>query len=105
MDSLVIDNLGRYRVDLRITNVEFDNHYLNITVRNIGWNPTKISSVIVNQTSTLHTVSVHEPVSPGEIISFRVAFKWASGYRYQIKLETTDNFENHGCNTFSTVAP
>ena len=105
MDPLIIDNLSRYRVDLYITNVQFDNDYLNITVRNIGWNPTTISSVIINQTSTLHTVPVYEPILAGEIISFRVAFKGTSGYLYQITLETTDNFEYHSCNTFSTIAP
>ena len=105
MDPLIIDNLSRYRVDLYITNVQFDNDYLNITVRNIGWNPTTISSVIINQTSTLHSVPVHEPISAGEIISFRVAFTWTSGYMYKITLETTDNFEKHGCNTFSKIAP
>ena len=86
-NSLLIDNLSRYRVDLYITDVQFDNDYLNITVRNIGWNPTTISSVIINQTSTLHTISVHEPISANEIISFRLGFKWTSGYRYQITLE------------------
>ncbi len=105
MNPLTIDNLSAHRVDLYITNVQFDNDYLNITVRNIGWNPTTISLVIINQTSTLQTVPVHEPISSGEIISFRVAFKWISGYRYQITLETTDNFEKHGCNTFSIIAP
>ena len=105
MNPLTIDNLSRYRVDLYITNVQFENDYLNMTVRNIGWNPTIISSVMINQTSTLHTVPVHEPISAGEIISFRVAFKWTSGYRYQIELETTDDFEKHGCNTFSIIAP
>jgi hypothetical protein len=105
MDPLVIDNLARYRVDLYITNIQFDDDYLNVTVRNIGWNPTTISSVIINETSTLHTVPVQEPISPGEIISFRTAFKWTSGYSYQIKLETTDNFEKHGCNIFSAIAP
>lgn len=105
MTPLTIDNLSSYRVDLYITNVQFDDDYLNITVRNIGWKPTTISSVIINQTSTLHTVPVHEPISAGEIISFRAALKWTSGYTYQIKLETTDNFENHGCNTFSAAAP
>jgi hypothetical protein len=105
MDPLVIDNLARYRVDLYITNIQFDDDYLNVTVRNIGWNPTTISSVIINETSTLHTVPVQEPISPGEIISFRTAFKWTSDYSYQIKLETTDNFEKHGCNIFSAIAP
>jgi hypothetical protein len=105
MDPLTIDNLSRYRVDLYTTNVQFDDDYLNVTERNIGWNPTTISSVIINQTSTLHTVPVQEPISLGEIISFRTAFKWTSGYIYQIKLETTDNFEKHGCNTFSAIAP
>jgi hypothetical protein len=105
LNPLTIDNLAVHRVDLYITNVQFDIDYLNITVRNIGWNPTTISSVIINQTSTLHTVPAHEPISAGELISFRAAFKWISGYKYQITLETTDNFENHGCNTFSAIAP
>ena len=105
MDPLIIDNLSRYRVDLYITNVQFDNDYLNITVRNVGVNPTTISSVIINQTSTFHTVPVYEPILAGEIISFRTGFKWTSGYMYQITLETTDNFEKHGCNTFSIIAP
>jgi hypothetical protein len=65
MDPLVIDNLSRYRVDIYITNVQFDNDRLNITVSNIGWNPTTISSVIIKQTSTLHTVPVHELISIG----------------------------------------
>ena len=105
LNPLTIDNLSAHRVDLYITNVQFDNDYLNITVQNIGWNPTTISSVIINQTSILHTIPVHEPIVAGEIISFRVAFKWTSGYRYQITLETTDDFEKHGCNTFSAIAP
>ena len=105
LNPLTIDNLSAHRVDLDITNVQFENDYLNITVRNIGWNPTTISSVIINQTSKLHTVPVHEPIVAGEIISFRVAFNWISGYMYQITLETTDKFENHGCNTFSATAP
>ena len=105
MNPVIIGGLWRYSVSLDITNVQFDNDYLNITVRNVGVNPTTISLVIINQTSTSHTVPVHEPISAGEIISFRVAFKWTSGYRYQITLETTDNFEHHSCNTFSKIAP
>ena len=104
-NSLVIDGLWRYSVVLDITNVQFDNDYLNITVRNVNVNPTIISSVIINQTTTSQTVPVHEPISAGEIISFRVAFEWTSGYRYQITLETTDDFEYHSCNTFSKIAP
>ena len=105
MNPLTIDNLMNYSVDLRITDVQFDNDYLNITVRNIGVNPTTISSVIINQTSTRHTIPVHEPIlGCGEIISFRIAFKWTFGYRYQIKLETTDDFDYHSCNTFSIIA-
>ena len=105
LNPLTIDNLGAHRVDLYITDVQFDNDYLNITVRNIGWNPTTISSVIINHTSTLHTVPAHESISSGELISFRAAFNWTSGYTYQITLETADNFEKHGCNTFSAIAP
>jgi len=105
MNPEIIGGLWKYSVDLSITNVQFDNDYLNITVRNIGFNPTTISSVITNQTSTLHTVPAHEPISAGEIISICIAFKWISGYTYQMKLETTDNFDYNSCNTFSTIAP
>ena len=105
MNTLTIDNLSAHRVYLYITKVLFENDYLNITLRNIDWNPKTLSSVIINQTFTLHIVLVHEPIPAGEIRSFRVTFNWASGYMYQIKLETTDNFEKHGCNTFSTIAP
>ena len=105
MEPLVIDSLANDPAELYITNVQFINDYLNITVRNVGIKSTTISSVNINQTSTLHTVPVHEPISPGEIISFRIAFKWTSGYTYQIKMETTDNLDNHYCHTFSAIAP
>jgi hypothetical protein len=105
MDSLTIDSLGHHQVALYITNAQFINDYLNITVKNVGVKSTTISSVVINQTSTLHTVPVHDPISPGEIISIRIAFKWTSGYTYQIQLETTDNLDYPSCNTFSAIAP
>lgn len=105
MNPLVIDSLGHHQVALYITNVQFINDYLNITVTNVGVNTTTISSVTINQTSALHTVPVYEPISPGEIITIRIAFKWASGCTYQIKLGITDNLDYHYCNIFSAFAP
>jgi hypothetical protein len=105
MDSLTIDSLGHHQVALYVTNAQFDNDLMNITVRNVGVKSTIISSVIINQTSTLHTVPVHEPISPAELITIRIAFKWTSGCTYQIKLETTDNLDYNYCNTFSAIAP
>jgi len=79
--------------ELSITDVQFDKDYLTITVKNSGSRATIISEVMVNQTSTPHTVAVHEPVSVGEEISIRIGFKWTSGYTYQIRLTATlDNY-------------
>ena len=104
-NPITIDSLGNHQVALYITNVQFDNDNLSITVRNVGVKSTTISSVIINQTSTLHTIPVHEPISQGEIISIRIAFKWTSGSTYQVKLETTDNLDYNYCNTYSVIAP
>jgi hypothetical protein len=92
-------------VELRITDVQFDEDYLNITVKNVGAASTIISEVIINQTSTPHTVPVHEPISAGGEIIIRIDFKWTSGYTYQIKLKTSDNADwNHPAMS-SVVAP
>jgi len=77
--------------DVWITGVQFDNGYLTITVKNNGTLGTTKSEVTVNQTSTLHTVPVHELIGAGEQISIRIGFKWTSGYTYQIKLKPADN--------------
>lgn len=87
---------------LRITDVQFDEDYLNITVRNLCTQEKIVSEVTVRDleaygygftvdwTSTPHKVAVHEPISVGEEISFRISFKWTSGCAYQIRLETAD---------------
>jgi len=85
--------------DLSITKVQFEKDYLTITVKNQGShsltiNEVTVSEVIVsdegmvNQNSTSRTFSVLLPVSEGEQISICISLKWASGYLYQIKLET-----------------
>jgi hypothetical protein len=88
--------------DLGITEVQFEKDYLNITVENICTQAKTISEVtvsdlmagdtgfIINQTSTPHTIPLHEPISAGEQISIRISFNWTSGHAYQIKLETAD---------------
>jgi hypothetical protein len=75
-------------VKLEITEVQFDNGYLNITVKNIGTSSTTINQVTVNQTSTPYTVPVHEPVVADGQISIRARFNWVSGSTYQVGLKT-----------------
>jgi hypothetical protein len=100
--------------DIRITDVQFDEDYLNITVKNVCTNVEIVSEVTVRDleaygygfsvdwTSTPHTVAVHEPISVGEEISFRISFNWTSGCAYQIELEPADK----GWGTsFNVVAP
>jgi hypothetical protein len=88
-------------VELEITEVQFDNAYLNITVKNIGTSATTINEVMVNQTSTPYTVPVHEPIVDGEQILIRIRFNWFSGSTYQIGLKTVrGEFFYH-----TTVAP
>ena len=92
-------------VDLRITDVHFHNDYLNVTVKNVGCSGTVISGVTVNQTSTPHTIPLHEQIWAGEEISVRIDFKWTSGYAYQIKLETEDKENWDHIDTTVAVAP
>jgi hypothetical protein len=88
--------------DIRITEVQFDEGYLNITVKNVCTNVEIVSEVTVRDleaygygftvdwTSTPHVVAVHEEVPVGKEISFRISFKWTSGRAYQIELEPED---------------
>jgi hypothetical protein len=87
--------------DLSITDVEFEESYLTLTVRNLCKYPTTISEVMVNQTSTPHTVPINEQLSAYGQVSIRISFKWASDYTYQVRVKTARG--NHFYNT--TVAP
>jgi hypothetical protein len=75
-------------VELEISEVQFDNDYLNVTVKNIGTSATTINQVIVNQTSAPYTVPVHEPVVAGGQISIRARLNWVSGSTYHVGLRT-----------------
>jgi hypothetical protein len=75
-------------VELEITEVQFDNDYLNVTVKNIGTSATTINQVMVNQTSAPYTVPVHEPVVAGGQISIRARFNWVSSSTYHVGLRT-----------------
>jgi hypothetical protein len=98
---LIIDSLGINPVALDVTGIQFDIDCLNVIVRNVGVKTTTINLVVINQTSKIYTVPVNEPILSGEMISIHVAFKWTSGYTYQIKLETADDLD---CNTISAIA-
>jgi len=99
---------------LRITDVQFGEDFLNITVDNTCTKEKIVSEVTVRDlepygygfsvdwTSTPHTVAVHEPLPMGEKISFCISFNWTSGHAYQIELETAD--EGWGT-AFNVVAP
>jgi len=88
--------------DLRISDVQFDEYCLNITVKNLYTQAKIVSEVTmrnleaygygfnVDWTSTPHTVAVHELLPMGEEISFCISFNWTSGCAYQIELETAD---------------
>ena len=102
--------------DLRITDVQFEEDYLNITVENLCTREKIVSEVTVRDlkplgygfsvdwTSTPHVVAVHEPVPMGEETSFRIRFNWASGRAYQIQLETEDR-EDRIAASYNEVAP
>jgi hypothetical protein len=98
----------------RITDVQFDVGYLNITVENLDVQEKIVSEVRVrdliierygfstDRTSTPYVVGVHEPLPVGEEISFCISFNWASGRAYQIELEPSDK----GWGTsFNVIAP
>lgn len=88
--------------DLNITDVQFNEDYMTITVKNQGNYNLIIREVrvnnfiesdqglIINQTSTSYSAPLHEPISVGERISIKVSFNWTSGYIYEISLKTTD---------------
>ena len=88
--------------DLRITNVQFEIDYLNITVKNTSLQTKIVNKVTIrdlittydgfsiNHTSIPLTVAVHEPISDGEEISFCMSVKWTSDFGYQIQLGTED---------------
>jgi hypothetical protein len=103
MNPLTVGPIGI--VDLRITDAQFDNGYLNVTVKNVGCSGTVISGVTVNQTSTPYTFPVHEQIWANEEISVCIDFKWTSGYAYQIKLETEDKENWDHLDTTVAVAP
>jgi hypothetical protein len=87
--------------NLSITDVEFDKGYLTLAVRNLCKYPTTITEVQVNQTSTPHTVPVHEPISANEQISIRIGFKWTSAFTYQVVLKTSRG----NCYYYTAISP
>ena len=104
-------------VDLMITNVQFEEDYLNITVENTIVQAKIVSEVTIrdliktdynfsiNRTSTPLTVAVHESISSGEEISFPIIFKWTSGRSYRIELETADTKDWSPHTIYNAVAP
>jgi hypothetical protein len=86
--------------NLSITDAEFDEDYLTLTVRNICKYPTTISKIIINQTSA-HVFPVCEKLSAYGQASIGISFNWTSGSIYQVGVKTAY------CNQFwcTAVAP
>ena len=88
--------------DLNITDVQFNEDYVTIEVKNQGNYDLIIREVrvnnfiesdqglIINQTSTPYFASLQEPISVGEQISIKVSFNWISGYIYEVSLKTAN---------------
>ena len=103
--------------DLCITDVQFEEYYLNITVKNSVTQAKIVSEVTIrdlittdysfsiNRTSTPFKVAVNESISSGEEISFPISFKWTSGRSYRIELETVDTKDLSPATIFNAFAP
>lgn len=88
--------------DLNITDVQFNEDYMTIKVKNQGNYNLIIREVrinnfiesdqglIINQTSTTYFVPLQEPISVGEQISIKVSFNWTSDYIYEVSLKTAN---------------
>ena len=80
---------------LTITDVQFDEVYLSIMVKNNSTLPITISEVTIYQNSTSYNVPMHElSIAGGDEIPMRISresFNCTSGYTYQIKLTTSGN--------------
>ena len=104
-------------VNLWITNVQFEEDYLNITVENTCEQAKIVSEVTIrdlittgysfsiNQTSTPLIVAVYESISSGEEISFPIIFKWNSGCSYRIELETVGTKDRSRTPIYNAFAP
>lgn len=89
------------RENLSITDVEFDDSYLTLSVKNICEYPTTISEVLISQTFTLLTFPTSEQISAYGQTSIRISFNWSSGSTYQVRVATVKG--NHFY--YAAVAP
>jgi hypothetical protein len=82
-----------YTEHLKITDVQFSEDFLTITVKSTGLDPpaprnvATVTEVVVqplNTTVTLCKVSMSVPIHTGEQVSICIRYDWISGAAYQI---------------------
>jgi hypothetical protein len=86
--SMMTPELWTYTEQLEITDVQFNEDFLTITVKSTGYvDMATVTEVMVqplNATVVLCKVPMSIPIHMGEQASFRVGYDWISGVAYQI---------------------
>ena len=105
------DPVWTYTEHLKITDVQFSENFLTITVKSTGLDPpaprnvTTVAEVMVqplNTTVTLCKVPMSVPIHAGEQASICVGYDWISGEAYQI---TVTSERGNSCLFQYAVAP
>ena len=104
--SMLTPELWTYTEQLEITDVQFSEDFLTITVKSTGnVDVATVTEVMVqplNSTVVLCKVSMSMPIHMGEQASFRVGYDWISGEAYQI---TVTSERGNSCLFQYAVAP
>ena len=103
--------------DLIITDVQFYDEYLNVTVKNTCTktkilNQVKIRNLdvydnnyFVDWNSPPHIIAMHTSISVGEIIAICLDFNWISGQGYKVEIETEDPKDWSPATDYNAIAP
>lgn len=114
-------SIGPTTGDLIITDVQFYDEYLNVTVKNTCTktkivNQVKIRNLevynnenfvdcFVDWNSPPHIIAMYIPLSVGEKVSIRLNYNWISGQGYRIQLETEDPKDWSPATEYNSIAP
>jgi hypothetical protein len=75
---------------LRVTGLQFETGYLNLTVKNTGARNVEIRQVAIENMDRPEVPEfkaiAYELVPAGEQISFSISYEWISGDTYQVRL-------------------
>ena len=90
---------------LKITNLQFPNGYVNITILNTGTNPVTVTEIHVNNGDNL--ISTASPAWPTGVVPANgnvteaFTFVWANGYQYEIEMRSSKGNQF----TYTATAP